>query len=173
MGVTLKHLQNLNEGPMNIYQLILNTMFGDKLPEFYDPTKEYNKGDSVIDRLEDGSYVLRVVNNYEGTSGDFKEEDWTTTYFTDLFKEGSALDIDFTKIVQIADTEPNDPDDRDNMIWFQPVNLKDEDGHNINISGNAKQGIIIYDNEHFAAQDDQPTEDSVRLWIDYEEETED
>lgn len=167
MAVKLKHLQNLNEGSMNVYQLTVNALFGNNLPGEYSEDVMYKKGDCVIERLDNGQYVLKIVKNYDGTTGVYKPEDWNVVYFTDLFKEGSALDIDFSKATQISDIQPTD---RDNVTWYQPVNVKEGDGSNVNISGNANHGIIIYENEHFAAQYDEPVDKpQVRLWLDYEE----
>lgn len=162
----LTHLKSITStNVLNSYQLLLNSFFGGKLPEPYNPQTQYNKGDAIIVQNPDGSYVLKIVKAENGTTGDYKDKDWITVYFTDLFKEGSALDIDFTKATQISETQPTD---KDNVTWFQPIDLKDGDGGDINIEGNARHGILIFKNEHFAAQEEKPEGPEVRLWLDYE-----
>lgn len=162
----LTHLKSITSNQvLNTYQLLLDTLFGGFLPEPYDPSRIYTKGDAIIVQNPDGSYVLKIVKSEHSTTGDFKPNDWITVYFTDLFKEGSALDIDFTKATQISETQPTD---RDNVTWFQPIDIKAGDGGDVNVSGNARHGILIFKNEHFAAQEDKPEGPEVRLWLDYE-----
>lgn len=167
MAVKLKHLKNISSPEvLNTYQLLLDSIFGSNLPEVYDSNKTYIKGDATIIKNENGSYILQIVTQDGGTSGTYKPEHWTSVYFTDLFKEGSALDIDFTKATQISDTRPTH---RDNVTWFQPVDIKAGDGSAVDVHGTAKHGIIVFKNEHFAAQADEPTSPEVRLWFDYED----
>lgn len=166
MAVKLTHLKSItNKGVLNTYQLMLNSLFGGKLPEPYDQNKTYKKGDPILIQQEDGTYKLQVVKKEEGTQGEYKPNDWADVFFTDLFKEGSALDIDFTKAVQISDERPTH---KDNIIWVQPTDIKPGDGSNIELSGNARHGILVFKNEHFAAQHDKPEGPEVRLWFDYE-----
>ena len=77
------------------------------------------------------------------------------------------LDVDFSKAIQIAVEQPQD---KDNRMWFQPVVIKSGDGGSIDLGGlTSGVNINVYENEHFAAQDDEPSEPKVRLWFDYEE----
>lgn len=147
---------------VNSYQLLLNSIFGNKLPKEYDSTVNYMKGDSIIVIQEDGSYLLQVAKE-NGLTGDYLQDKWNTVSFTSLFGEGSALDIDFSKTIQVSETQPVD---KDNMLWLQPIKEKGDGGENIVMGG-----VIIYENEHFAAQHDEPSSEDqpgVRLWLDYE-----
>ena len=80
----------LDDEVVNSYMLILNAVFGDKLPGSYDPTKIYNKGDVIL-RLIDGRYELLVCikNN---VTGEFNPDYWKKVSFTELFKDGTLID---------------------------------------------------------------------------------
>ena len=101
----VKRIVDRNEEVVNSYNLILSALFGNKLPELYDPNKTYVKGDSKED----------------GLTGPFNDEMWTKIAFTELFKEGSALSIDFTKAIQVSEIQP---EDKDNVIWLQSFNKR-------------------------------------------------
>ena len=116
--------------------------------------------------MPNGNYVLKIAN-YSGITGIYDDKDWHTIYFTSLFGEGSSLDVDFSKVIQLA---INQPEDKDNRLWFQPVVVKSGDGENLDLGGlTSGVNINVYENEHFAAQDDEPTQPEVRLWFDYED----
>lgn len=168
MAVKLTHLKSItNDGVLNTYQLILDSLFGGKLPEPYNPNLTYKKGDSILVQQEDGTYKLQVVKKDEGTTtGSYKPGDWTDAFFTGLFKEGSALDIDFTKTVQISDERPTH---KDNVIWIQPTNVKPGDGSNIELSGDISHiSISVFKNEYFTTQSEKPEGPEVKLWFDEE-----
>lgn len=169
MAVTLKHIKKVvSEEFVNTNQLLLNAMFGNDIPEPHDPTIAYKKGDAIIKVLPNGTYEIQVTKNDGVTGpGPYNPDEWNTISFTDLFKEGSSLDIDFSKAIQFV---KNQPTDKDNMLWLEPIKLKVEDGSDIPISGGG--GITVYENEHFAAQYEQPDGEEVRLWFDYEEDDE-
>lgn len=112
---------------VNSYQLILNALFGNNLPEEYDPTKVYTKGDPIIIIKDDGSYILQVAKESDVT-GEYDSTKWNTISFTDLFKEGSSLDIDFSKAIQFSDIQP---ESKDNVIWLQPYNTRTVSSINI------------------------------------------
>lgn len=105
---------------VNSYQLILNAVFGNNLPEEYDPSKTYSKGDPIIIINNNGSYILKVAKE-SGLAGDYDDSKWNTVSFTDLFKEGSSLDIDFSKAIQFSDIQP---ESKDNVIWLQSFNKR-------------------------------------------------
>ena len=167
MAAKLNFIKNItNNNAITTYQLILNSLFGDKIPKEYDPSKTYAKGEPIISLMPNGNYVLKIAN-YSGITGIYDDKDWHTIYFTSLFGEGSSLDVDFSKVIQLA---INQPEDKDNRLWFQPIKVKSGDGENLDLGGlTSGVNINVYENEHFAAQDDEPTQPEVRLWFDYEE----
>lgn len=167
MAAKLNFIKNItNNNAVTTYQLILNSLFGDNIPKEYDPSKTYAKGDPIIALMPNGNYVLKIAN-YGGITGIYDDKDWHTIYFTNLFGEGSSLDVDFSKAIQIA---TNQPEDKDNRLWFQPIAIKSGDGEGLDLGGlTTGVNINVYENEHFAAQDDEPTQPEVRLWFDYEE----
>lgn len=169
MAVTLKHIKKIvSEEFVNTNQLLLNAIFGNDIPEPHDPTKGYKKGDAIIKVLSNGTYEIQVTKN-DGITGPgvYNPDDWNTISFTDLFKEGSSLDIDFSKAIQFT---KNKPEDKDNMLWLEPLRLKVNNGEDLPIGGGG--GVVVYENEHFAAQYDQPDGQEVRLWFDYEDDEE-
>ena len=167
MAAKLNFIKNItNNNAITTYQLILNSLFGDNIPKEYDPSKTYAKGEPIISLLPNGNYVLKIAN-YSGITGIYDDKDWHTIYFTNLFGEGSSLDVDFSKVIQLA---INQPEDKDNRLWFQPIVVKSGDGENLDLGGlTSGVNINVYENEHFAAQDDEPTQPEVRLWFDYED----
>ena len=112
---------------LNSYQLILNALFGSLLPEEYDSNKVYDKGDPIIVINPDGSYILQIAKE-SGVTGPYDPSKWNTVSFTDLFKEGSALDIDFSKFIQVSETKP---ESEDNVIWLQPFHTRTVENINI------------------------------------------
>lgn len=79
----------VDEGVINSYHLILNVLFGGKLPGLYDENKVYNKGDIVL-VLEDGVYKLYTIIK-DGVTGPFDKNNAKEIIFTDLFKDSSLL----------------------------------------------------------------------------------
>lgn len=112
---------------VNSYQLILNALFGNRIPEEYDSSRTYLKGDPIIVINNAGGYILQVAKE-SGITGNYDSSKWNTVSFTDLFKEGSSLDVDFTKAVQFSSTKP---ESKDNVIWLQPFNKRSVDNINI------------------------------------------
>lgn len=166
MAVRLKHIKNITSpNVITTYQLILNSLFGDNLPAEYDKNKRYNKGDVIITMLPNGGYRLKIAKE-DNIKGTFDNTKWNDVYFTNLFRSGSALDMDFSKAIQISVDQPRD---KDNMEWYQPVSVKEGDGSLLEIGDSKTRNIIIYKNEHFAAQVNKPDGPEVRLWLEYEE----
>lgn len=167
MAVILKHVKNITSPDViTTYQLILNSLFGDDLPSEYDRNKKYNKGDVIISITPSGGYRLKIAKN-DGITGTFDNTKWNDVYFTNLFRSGSALDMNFSKAIQISVDRPLD---KDNMTWYEPIAVKEGDGSLLEIGNSKTRNIIIYKNEHFAAQKEKPTGPEVRLWLEYENE---
>lgn len=164
MSASLKFIKNItNNESLTTYQLVLNSLFGNNLPKEYDSSKIYFKGDPIITISPNGNYLLKVADE-DNITGFYNDDKWTTVYFTSIFGQGSSLGVDFTKAIQISITQP---EDKDNRIWFKPVNIK-EGNINVGEMDNA-YNINVYENEHFAAQYDEPIDKpEVRLWLDYE-----
>lgn len=79
----------VNEKVINSFNLIMNVLFGGKVPELYDENKIYNKGDVVI-IVEDGKHKIVVVNR-DNVTGEFNPDFFDEIIFTDLFKDSSIL----------------------------------------------------------------------------------
>ena len=75
---------------INTNQLIINSIFGNVLPDQYDENKTYEKGSVIIRVNEDGVYEL-LVSTKDNVTGEFSEEDWEKVSFTDLFKDSSVI----------------------------------------------------------------------------------
>lgn len=75
---------------INTNQLIINSIFGNVLPDQYDENKIYEKGSVIIRVNEDGVYEL-LVSTKDSVTGEFSEEDWEKVSFTDLFKDSSVI----------------------------------------------------------------------------------
>lgn len=81
---------------VNSYNLIMNILFGGKVPEIYDENKIYNKGDCVIIE-KDGIYTVVTIIK-DGVTGPFNPENVGEIVFTDLFKDSSILTQNNTEI---------------------------------------------------------------------------
>lgn len=79
----------VNEKVINSFNLVLNVLFGGKLPELYDENKVYNKGDCII-FMQDGKYKIGVINR-DGVTGPFNPDFVDEVIFTDLFKDSTIL----------------------------------------------------------------------------------
>ena len=79
----------VNEKVINSFNLVLNVLFGGKLPELYDENKVYNKGDCII-FIQDGVYKIGVINK-DGVTGPFNIEFVDEVIFTNLFKDSTLL----------------------------------------------------------------------------------
>lgn len=79
----------VNEKVINSFNLVLNVLFGGKLPELYDEHKVYNKGDCII-FMQDGVYKIGVINK-DGVTGPFSKEFVDEIIFTNLFKDSTLL----------------------------------------------------------------------------------
>ena len=80
----------IREDSININQLILSTLFGNTMPEIYNETKIYNKGDTVLVLQEDGTYKLVTITK-DNITGPYDPEEWTDVSFTDIFKDSSII----------------------------------------------------------------------------------
>ena len=79
----------VNNEVINSFNLMLNVLFGGKIPEVYDEDKIYNKGDIVIIQ-ENGVYKLVSINR-DGVTGPLNPEDYTEIVFTDIYKDSSII----------------------------------------------------------------------------------
>lgn len=79
----------VNNEVINSFNLILNLLFGGKLPDLYDENKIYNKGDVVI-ILENGVYKI-YTSIKDGVTGPFDKNNFEEIIITDLFKDSSIL----------------------------------------------------------------------------------
>ena len=69
---------------LNVKVLLLTTVFGNKIPELYDPNKVYNKGDIVVYINEDGTYSIYVVQK-DNVTGRFED---ILEFLKELLMEG-------------------------------------------------------------------------------------
>ena len=74
---------------INSFNLIMNFLFGGKIPEIYDENKVYNKGDCVIIE-KDGVYQVVTITK-DNVTGPFDPENASEIVFTDIFKDSSIL----------------------------------------------------------------------------------
>lgn len=79
----------VNNDVINSFNLILNVLFGGKIPEIYDENKIYNKGDIVIIK-ENGIYKLVTVNK-DGVTGPLDPDNFTDIIITDIYKDSSII----------------------------------------------------------------------------------
>ena len=86
----------VNEEVINSFNLIMNILFGGKVPEIYDENKVYNKGDAVI-IVQDGKHKIVIVNR-DNVTGEFNPDFFDEVIFTDLFKDSSILTQNDTTI---------------------------------------------------------------------------
>lgn len=79
----------VNEKVINSFNLVLNVLFGGKLPELYDENRVYLKGDCII-FMQDGKYKIGIINR-DGVTGPFNPDFVDEVIFTDLFKDSTIL----------------------------------------------------------------------------------
>ena len=79
----------VNDEVINSYNLILNALFGGKIPEIYDENKVYNKGDIVIIQ-QDGIFKVVTVAK-DGVTGPVDPDNFTDIIITDLYKDSSII----------------------------------------------------------------------------------
>lgn len=79
----------VNDDVINSFNLILNVLFGGKLPEIYNENKIYNKGDVVIIK-ENGKYKLVTINK-DGTTGPLDPDSYMDVIITDIYKDSSII----------------------------------------------------------------------------------
>ena len=79
----------VNDEVINSFNLMLNILFGGKVPEIYDENKVYNKGDTVI--INDNGVYKVVTVTKDGVTGPFDINNFEEIIFTELFKDSSLL----------------------------------------------------------------------------------
>ena len=90
MAVKFNLVKNLlRNDVLNTNQLILNSLFGGILPDFYDENKVYNKGDVVIIQ-QDGVFKVVTITK-DGVTGPLDPDNFTDVIITDLYKDSSIL----------------------------------------------------------------------------------
>lgn len=86
----------VDDGTINSFNLVLNTLFGGKFPELYDENKVYNKGDFVIANYNGVTKVFKV--NKDGVSGPFDINNFDEIMFLNTFEETNVLIQNFTNV---------------------------------------------------------------------------
>jgi len=86
----------VNNEVINSFNLVLNTIFGGKMPEMYDVNKSYNKGDVVLVNVNGKTEIFVVAK--DGTTGPFNENNFKNISFIDLFKDSSIITQNNTEI---------------------------------------------------------------------------
>lgn len=90
MAAKLTFIKKIVEDDViNSYQLILNALFGDSIPGKYDETIVYNKGDAIL-QVVDNKYQLLICTK-DNTTGEFNPDNWGNVAFTELFKDGTLI----------------------------------------------------------------------------------
>ena len=79
----------VNDEVINSYNLILNVLFGGKIPEIYDENKVYNKGDVVIIQ-QDGVFKVVTITK-DGVTGPIVQDNFTEVVITDIYKDSSVI----------------------------------------------------------------------------------
>jgi hypothetical protein len=79
----------VNEDVINSYNLILNVLFGGKIPEIYDENKVYNKGDVVIIQ-QDGIFKVVTITK-DGVTGPLDSDNFADVVITDIYKDSSII----------------------------------------------------------------------------------
>lgn len=130
----------VNKDVVNSTNLIMNILFGGKVPEIYDENKVYNKGDIVLIE-KDGVYQVVTITK-DGVTGPFNPEFAEEIVITDLFKDSSLLTQNNTEIQTRQEAISDDLatlvqelagliDDRLNLKVLYRENFKDSEGINI------------------------------------------
>lgn len=155
MAVKFNLVKNLvRSDVINTSQLILNSLFGGILPDFYDENKVYNKGDVVIRINEKGEYELLVCLK-DNVTGKFDESCWRPISFADLFKDSSLLTQSSAVIRSIQEGMADDLATLvynlagllDNDMTFNQIfreNFKNDDNLNI-MNGIHEIGYLLSD----------------------------
>lgn len=161
MANKLKFVKKVRpDNVINNLQILFDFVLGEDIPGKYDPEKTYNPMDLVIFYGEDVSkHIIYLCK--ETTTGPFDTEKWSKISLIELI-ENKQLSIgnseNHTMITEEIPTAKN------NRVWMKPLIYKDL---NIEVIENDNM-IIVFNGNEFCAQDDQPDEESVKVWFDYE-----
>lgn len=137
----------VHEDIVNVNQLIINTLFGDFIPEPYDPNKIYNKGDIITEINENGSYRLLVANKDEIT-GPFNIDEWSEISFSNLLKDSSILT---QHTASIKTVQEGIADDLSSVIYNlaglldAPMDFNQIYRENFKLNSNVKLNYGIYE----------------------------
>ena len=141
----------VNKDVVNSSNLIMNVLFGGKVPEIYDENKVYNKGDVVLIE-KDGVYQVVTITK-DGVTGPFSPEFAEEVVFTDLFKDSSVLTQNNTEIQTKQEALSDDLatlvqelagliDNRLNLKVLYRENFKDTEGikilHGLHVPGSVQ-----------------------------------
>lgn len=156
MAAKLTFIKKLvREEVVNTNQLIINSLFGNMLPDPYDENKVYNKGDVIVRLKDDGNYELLVCDK-NNVTGPFNEDNWSPISFTDLFKDSSVILQNNTSIKNIQEGMADDlatlvynlAGILDNKMEFNQIyreNFRNLDNINL-INGNFEMGFVESNN---------------------------
>ena len=141
----------VNKDVVNSSNLIMNVLFGGKVPEIYDENKVYNKSDVVLIE-KDGVYQVVTITK-DGVTGPFNPEFAEEVVFTDLFKDSSVLTQNNTEIQTKQEALSDDLatlvqelagliDNRLNLKVLYRENFKDAEGikilHGLHVPGSVQ-----------------------------------
>lgn len=114
----LRHIANLrNTQSATLVEYLSAYVFGNTLPQFYNPNKVYNRGslilsfNTTIKRFE----VLECT--VDGMTGAYNPSKWKSNNIVDNITGQFAN----TKLVQVRTTQP---DDLSNVVWYQQMKVK-------------------------------------------------
>lgn len=161
MANKLKFVKKVRpENVINNLQLLFDFVLGDDIPEKYDPEKIYNPLDLVIFYGEDVSkHIIYLCE--ETTTGPFDSDKWSKISLRDLIE---TKDLSLGNMENHITISEEIPTVKNNRVWMKPLIYKDL---NVEVIENDNM-IIVFNGEEFRGQDDQPDEENIKVWFDYE-----
>lgn len=114
----LRHIANLrNDASATILEYLNSYVFGNNLPQFYNPNKTYNRG-SLILNYNPTTKRFDILECIDDCVTDiYNPSDWQSNNVVDNITGKFAN----TKLIQVKTIQP---DDLSNVVWFQQMKVK-------------------------------------------------
>ena len=139
---------------INFSQIIMDLVFGTRMPRPYNEKTVYMIDDmALVFNVDKQKYDVYICAE-DNTTGVFDVRRWKPVSVYEMIKNS-----DTSKIIMLS---KNQPLDRNNSMWAQPIKVRDG---GINVSG-ADVVIITKGSEFVASKDIPNTDGEVKLWFD-------
>lgn len=160
MAVQLKPIADFRSGDISVLKLLSAFVLGDQGVDPYDPTKTYKKYDTIIELSPNGDIRILMCQD-DSVTGTYDPSKWKVVTVRDSIT-GEIIDNpgggSSEGSIELSEIKPYNEKHR--VWWHIRHSTVGEDP--------IPEPIAVYEGNQVAAQDLEPTDPNIVLWLDFE-----